>query len=69
MRSSEKQKQIDSMPEFKLLDLKLCKKSGQVNFTYKDCKRLWKQYVVKKGVVKYWIYDRSGKLIKKGVEK
>lgn len=69
MRSSEKQKEIDAMPEFKLLDLKLNKKSGQVNFTYKDCKKLLKSCIVKRGLVKYWIYDRDGKLIKKGVEK
>ena len=69
MRSSEKQKEIDSMPEFKLLDLKLNKKSGQVNFCYKDCKKLWKSCIVRKGLVRYWIYNRDGKLIKKGVEK
>jgi hypothetical protein len=68
MRSSEKQKQIDSIPEYRLFDLKINKKSGQVNFPYKDIKKLWKSCIVQKGIVKYWIYDRSGKLIKKGVE-
>ena len=74
MRSSEKQKQIDKCPEFKLIDIKNSHGSGQVNFTYKDCAKLWKQCIVKRGVVRYWIYgrpDKNGKqkLIKYGVEK
>ena len=67
MRSSEKQKQIDEIPELKLSDLKYTKGTGQVNFCYKDCKKLWKQCIVKRGVVRFWIYNRDGKLIKKGV--
>ena len=68
-RSSELQKELDKHPAARLAELKALKLSGQVNFPYADIPKLWKSCIVKKGIVKYWIYNRSGKIIKKGVEK
>jgi len=67
MRSSETQKQIDRIPELKLLDLKLRKKSGHV-VKYRNSK-LWSEHIVKNGVERYWIFDLNDKVIKRGVAK
>ena len=49
--------------------LKAWHKSGRAFILYNDCSKIWKEYKVKKGIVYYWIYNRSGKVIKRGIEK
>ena len=70
MRSSEKQKQIDSIPELKLLDLKMTKGTGRVNMIRNG--RIWREHRVKNGVDHYKIYDPTNdklKVLKRGVAK
>jgi hypothetical protein len=70
MRSSEKQKQIDSDPVQKLCDLKRNKLTGRA-IELKNG-RVWIDHVVKKGVDHYKVYDPTSKqlrVIKKGIAK
>lgn len=67
MRSSEKQKQIDSIPELKLLDLKMTKGTGHVVKTRNG--KLWSEHIVRTGVEHYKIYDLKDNVIKRGIAK
>ena len=67
MRSSEKQKLIDSDPKYKLFDLKRTKGTGKVA----ECKsgKLWIYHKVVKGIDHYKIYNLKDKVIHRGVAK
>jgi len=67
MRSCEKQKQIERIPELHLLDLKMTGGTGHV-IKYRNGK-VWSEHIVKKGIERYWIYDLNDNVIKRGTAK
>lgn len=67
MRSSELQKSIDKIPELKLAQLKYMKLTGKVA----ECRdgKLWRFHNVKNGIDHWKVYNKLGKVYKKGVSK
>ena len=70
MRTSEKQKIIDSDPKYKLFDLIMTKGTGQVN----ECRNghIWRTHKVKNGVDSWKVWVRVNgvdKVFKRGVSK
>ena len=59
----------NNSPKAYLQLLRDTKGSGHRILPYKDKDKLHKEYVIRNGVVRYWIYYRSGRIVNCGVEK
>lgn len=67
MRTAELQKQIDTIPELRLVQAKLMKRNDHIVKTRNG--KIHSEHIVKDGVERYWIYDLNDNLIKTGVAK